>query len=131
MFRLRISFFVFFLLSCIITVKSRKNAYGHVLLYYERFSLSFDPLLFTLSISVSKTCPEIDRLILFVSKKGIQDFNPDFSLEDYNYNKLPSCLFCCSQPSCLSLHSCIFKRSPIFKGFSELIALEFHEVLGF
>lgn len=96
---------------------------------YEVLLLHFGPIhKFILSISGLKSCPEIDRLILFLSKKDIRDFNLQISSEDHRRHKLPSYLFSCLKLRYLKLRSCIFKPPPSFKGFSKLISLEFREV---
>ncbi|CAK7326457.1 unnamed protein product [Dovyalis caffra] len=96
---------------------------------YEVLLLHFGPIhKFVLSISGLKSCPEIDRLILFLSTKGIQDFTLDFSSEYPAYHKLPSYLFTCLQLRYLKLCSCIFKPPPSFNGFSKLISIQFQGV---
>ncbi|KAF5945380.1 hypothetical protein HYC85_015608 [Camellia sinensis] len=82
---------------------------------------------FTCSLSGLKSCSEFDQLILFVSKKGIQELN--LNIQNGELYKLPSSLFSCLQLKILTLHSCIFKSPPEFKGFSRLLKLELYEVV--
>ncbi|XP_058193485.1 F-box/FBD/LRR-repeat protein At1g13570-like isoform X2 [Rhododendron vialii] len=86
------------------------------------------PLLkFTLSLAELKSCPEIDQFIYFVSKNGIRVFKLHI-WKGVPY-KLPSTLFSCLQLERLSLHSCVFKPPPGFKGFTRLVSLELSYVL--
>ncbi|XP_028093345.1 F-box/FBD/LRR-repeat protein At1g13570-like [Camellia sinensis] len=82
---------------------------------------------FTLSLSGLKSCSEFDQLILFVSKRGIQELN--LNIQNGEPYKLPSSLFSCLQLKILTLHSCIFNSPPEFKGFSRLLELELYEVV--
>ncbi|KAL7260876.1 hypothetical protein ACSBR1_006529 [Camellia fascicularis] len=80
---------------------------------------------FTLSLSGLKSCSEFDQLILLVSKRGIQELN--LNIQNGEPYKLPSSLFSCLQLKILTLHSCMFKSPPEFKGFSRLLELELYE----
>ncbi|KDP31448.1 hypothetical protein JCGZ_11824 [Jatropha curcas] len=81
---------------------------------------------FWLAIPGLKSCPEIDRLILFLSRKGIQDFM--LSLSSAEYHKLPSYIYSCLHLRRLVLGSCIFKPPSGFKGFRILVDLRFKQV---
>ncbi|KAJ9140636.1 hypothetical protein P3X46_031261 [Hevea brasiliensis] len=92
---------------------------------YEVLLLHTGPIhKFTLSLSGLKSCPEIDRLILFQSTKGIQDFG----LRIRDYNKLPSHFFSCMELRHLNLYACIFEPPSTFKGFGRLVSLELQDV---
>ncbi|KAL2531543.1 F-box/fbd/LRR-repeat protein [Abeliophyllum distichum] len=65
---------------------------------------------------------EIDHLIYFLWKKGVEEFTLKMRVgEEY---KLPSSLFMCLQLKDLSLSSCLINPPPSFKGFNRLIRLE-------
>ncbi|PHT33503.1 hypothetical protein CQW23_25303 [Capsicum baccatum] len=66
-------------------------------------------------------CPEVDKLIYFLSRNGIQHLYLTFSLDPI----LPSSIFSCSQLRHLSLEKCSIQLAPpAFKGFDRLISLE-------
>ncbi|KAL2551542.1 F-box/FBD/LRR-repeat protein [Forsythia ovata] len=65
---------------------------------------------------------EIDHLIYFLWKKGVEEFTLKMTVgKDY---KLPSSLFMCLQLKHLSLSSCLINPPPSFKGFNRPIRLE-------
>ncbi|KAL2455031.1 F-box/FBD/LRR-repeat protein [Forsythia ovata] len=65
---------------------------------------------------------EIDHLIYFLWKKGVEEFTLKMMVgKDY---KLPSSLFMCLQLKHLSLYSCLINPPPSFKGFNRMIRLE-------
>ncbi|XP_050238040.1 F-box/FBD/LRR-repeat protein At1g13570-like [Mercurialis annua] len=108
-----------------ISDKSQTNK--HLMTVYEVLLLHSGPIhKFTLSFSGLKSCPEIDRMILFLSRKGVQDFKLCIS-SGYPHN-LPSYLFSCLQLKHLRLRLCIFTPPPTFKGFSTLISLRLQNV---
>ncbi|WMV28080.1 hypothetical protein MTR67_021465 [Solanum verrucosum] len=82
---------------------------------------------FILDIPDIETCPNIDHLIYFLSRNGIQHLvlKPPFSSKPY---KLPSSFFTCSQLRHLFLRECLIRPPPVFKGFDRLISLELIEV---
>lgn len=84
-------------------------------------------LKFTVSIRELESCPQIDQLIHFVSKNGIQELT--FHIYNGGPYRLPSSLFSCRSITHLDLFSCMFKPPPGFKGFSKLICLKLHEVV--
>ncbi|XP_050224283.1 F-box/FBD/LRR-repeat protein At1g13570-like [Mercurialis annua] len=94
---------------------------------YEVLLLHSGPIhKFTLSFPGLRSCLEIDRLVLFLSRKGVREFKLCISIG--SLHKLPSYLFSCLQLKHLSLRSCIFTPPPTFKGFSTLITLKLQEV---
>ncbi|XP_059315544.1 F-box/FBD/LRR-repeat protein At1g13570-like [Lycium ferocissimum] len=77
---------------------------------------------FTLDIPDLKTCPNIDNLIHFLTRNGIQHFVLKPPLGD-RY-KLPSSFFTSLRLRHLTLQRCIIRPPPVFKGFDGLISLE-------
>ncbi|XP_049405441.1 F-box/FBD/LRR-repeat protein At1g13570-like [Solanum stenotomum] len=82
---------------------------------------------FILDIPDLETCPNIDHLIYFLSRNGIQHLvlKPPLSSKPY---KLPSSFFTCSQLRHLFLRECLIRPPPVFKGFDKLTSLELIEV---
>ncbi|KAG5521284.1 hypothetical protein RHGRI_033739 [Rhododendron griersonianum] len=83
-------------------------------------------LKFTVSLMALESCPQIDQLIHFVSKNGIQELT--LYLFNGGLYKLPSSLFSCGGITCLDLFSCVFKPPPRFKGFGKLLCLKLDKV---
>ncbi|XP_060214953.1 F-box/FBD/LRR-repeat protein At1g13570-like [Lycium barbarum] len=81
---------------------------------------------FTLDIPDLKSCPNIHHLIYFLSRYDIQHFVLKPPLGDQY--KLPSSFFTCLQLRHLTLHRCLIRSPPLFKGFDRLIGLELIEV---
>ncbi|CAK9157356.1 unnamed protein product [Ilex paraguariensis] len=94
---------------------------------YQVLLLHHGPILkFTLSIPGLESSYEIDQLILFLLRNGIEDFT--LQMRESEPYKLPAAFFSCIQMKYLDLHFCVFKPSPSFKGFSRLTSLKFCEV---
>ncbi|KAG5521274.1 hypothetical protein RHGRI_033729 [Rhododendron griersonianum] len=84
-------------------------------------------LKFTVSLTALESCPQIDQLIHFVSKNGIQELTLHF--HKGGPYKLSSSLCSCRGITCLDLVSCVFKPPPGFKGFSRLLCLKLDKVV--
>ncbi|KAF7124488.1 hypothetical protein RHSIM_Rhsim12G0068900 [Rhododendron simsii] len=107
------------------TVATRNNL---MMTIYQVLLQHRGPILkFTVSLMALESCPQIDQLIHFVSKNGIQE------LTLYFFNggpyKLPSSLFSCGDITRLDLFSCVFKPAPGFKGFGNLLCLKLDKVV--
>ncbi|XP_050222753.1 F-box/FBD/LRR-repeat protein At1g13570-like [Mercurialis annua] len=99
----------------------------HLVTIYEVLLLHSGPIhTFDLSFPGLKSCPEIDRFILFLSRKGVQDFK--LRISSGSPHKLPSYLFSCLYLKCLVLGLCVLTPPPSFKGFSTLISLKLQDV---
>ncbi|CAL5399105.1 unnamed protein product [Camellia sinensis] len=109
------------------TKSARKSKTELMMTIYQVLLLHRGPIpKFILNLSRLESCPEMDQLILFLSDNGIQEFTlPIQKGEPY---KLMSSLFSCEQLRFLSLHSCVFKSPPEFKGFSRLVELVLYRV---
>nr|XP_009786907.1 PREDICTED: F-box/FBD/LRR-repeat protein At1g13570-like [Nicotiana sylvestris] len=81
---------------------------------------------FILSIFDLINCPKIDNLIYFLSRNGIQHLVLQFPIG--NPYKLPSSFFTCLQLRHVTLHRCILRTPPVFKGFHRLLSLELSQV---
>ncbi|KAJ8570079.1 hypothetical protein K7X08_006656 [Anisodus acutangulus] len=81
---------------------------------------------FTLDIPDLKPCPNIHHLIYFLSRNDIQHVL--LKLPVGNRYKLPSSFFTCLQLRHLTLHTCLIRPPPLFKGFDRLISLELSDV---
>lgn len=98
-----------------------------MMLIYQVLLLHRGPIhRFILSISQVESCYEIDQLILFVLRNGVQEFS--FHIWRGDLHKLPVSLFSYSQLTHLDLRGCIFKPPSTFKGFGSLICLVLCEV---
>ncbi|XP_059315548.1 F-box/FBD/LRR-repeat protein At1g13570-like [Lycium ferocissimum] len=83
---------------------------------------------FILSILDLRDCPEIDKLVYFLSRNGIQHLDLRFFM--YKQYKVPSSIFTCLQLRHLSLESCSIQLAPPdFKGFDRLISLKLCRVV--
>ncbi|KAA8532815.1 hypothetical protein F0562_033068 [Nyssa sinensis] len=69
---------------------------------------------------------DIDQWILFLSRNGIRDFTLQNS-SDVRY-KLPTQLFACPELTHLTLSKCTFNPPSAFRGFRNLIRLQFRAV---
>ncbi|XP_057508192.1 F-box/FBD/LRR-repeat protein At1g13570-like [Actinidia eriantha] len=106
------------------TVKNNKL----ILTIYKVLLLHRGPITkFTLSLPELGSCTDIDQLILFVTKNGVQEFSLRVWKPDCY--KLPSSLFSCLQLEHMDLRSCMFKPPHGFKGFSRLLSLTLCEVV--
>ncbi|XP_050224285.1 F-box/FBD/LRR-repeat protein At1g13570-like isoform X2 [Mercurialis annua] len=95
----------------------------HLVTVYEVLLLHSGPIhKFTLSFPGLKSCPEIDRLIHFLSRKGVQDLK--LCISTGNSHKLPSYLFSCLDLKYLCLSLCILTPPTKFQGFRTLIRLK-------
>ncbi|XP_050224279.1 F-box/FBD/LRR-repeat protein At1g13570-like [Mercurialis annua] len=95
----------------------------HLITIYEVLLLHSGPIhTFDLSFPGLKSCPEIDRFILFLSRKGLQDIK--LCISSGYPHKLPSYLFSCLQLKYLCLSLCILTPPTTFQGFRTLIRLE-------
>ncbi|XP_058192019.1 F-box/FBD/LRR-repeat protein At1g13570-like [Rhododendron vialii] len=95
---------------------------------YQVFLQHHGPILkFTVSLTALESCPQIDQLIHFVSKNGIQELTLHF--HKGGLYKLPSSLFSCRGITCLDLVACVFKPPLGFKGFSRLLCLKLDKVV--
>ncbi|XP_055831528.1 F-box/FBD/LRR-repeat protein At1g13570-like [Solanum dulcamara] len=79
---------------------------------------------FTLSFQYRKSCPPIDNLLHFLSKKGIQHL----VLRLPRRFKMPYLFFTCLKLRHLYLQNCLLLPPIAFKGFDWLISLELHDV---
>ncbi|XP_019230366.1 PREDICTED: F-box/FBD/LRR-repeat protein At1g13570-like [Nicotiana attenuata] len=78
------------------------------------------------SISDLKDCPEIDNLIFFLSRNGVEHL--DFEFPKGEKYKLPSSVFTCSHMRHLTLKYCLINLPPAFEAFSRLLILELYKV---
>ncbi|KAM7487562.1 hypothetical protein LguiB_025046 [Lonicera macranthoides] len=93
---------------------------------YKIILLHNRPILeFSLTISELEPCSEVDLLVLFLSRNGVEKLTLYFWKDEY---KLPLSLFSCLRLTHLDLAYCLFKPPPTFNGFSCLTSLEFDEV---
>ncbi|XP_055961051.1 F-box/FBD/LRR-repeat protein At1g13570-like [Mercurialis annua] len=92
-----------------------------VLLFHHGPILSF-----TFHLPLLKSCPEIDRLILYLSEKDVHEFF--FEIGESKRHVLPSFLFSCVTLRRLTLSSCSFTVPLAFQGFVNLISLTFLRV---
>ncbi|KAL2551843.1 F-box/FBD/LRR-repeat protein [Forsythia ovata] len=91
----------------------------HVLLFHR------GPITkFTLIIPQLRSCSEIDHLIYFLSKNGVEEF----TFKIWDRYMLPSSLFMCLQLKHLNLCFCGINPPPSFNGFKRLIRLELTSV---
>ncbi|XP_055831467.1 F-box/FBD/LRR-repeat protein At1g13570-like [Solanum dulcamara] len=79
---------------------------------------------FTLCIQYWKSCPPIDKLLCFLSEKGILHL----VLRLPRQFKLPSSFFTCLKLRHLFLQNCLLLPPSAFKGFDRLISLELNDV---
>nr|XP_016451444.1 PREDICTED: F-box/FBD/LRR-repeat protein At1g13570-like [Nicotiana tabacum] len=82
---------------------------------------------FILCITSSSSYPEIDDLIYFLFRNGIQHFVLGLPLSGNPY-KLPVSFFKCLQLTLLTLQNCSILPPSNFKGFDRLISLELRDV---
>ncbi|KAG9152397.1 hypothetical protein Leryth_027156 [Lithospermum erythrorhizon] len=80
---------------------------------------------FTLSVPGLDSCPEIDNLILFLSRNHVEDFTLEMWEDEY---LLPSSIFKCQELRHLKLWSCRIRTPPLFKGFCRLTSLKLIDV---
>ncbi|KAF7124413.1 hypothetical protein RHSIM_Rhsim12G0067900 [Rhododendron simsii] len=107
------------------TTATRNNL---MMTIYQVFLQHHGPILkFTVSLTALESCPQIDQLIHFVSKNGIQELTVHF--HKGGLYKLPSSLFSCRGITCLDLVACVFKPPLGFKGFSRLLCLKLDKVV--
>ncbi|CAM8912832.1 unnamed protein product [Rhodiola kirilowii] len=83
---------------------------------------------FQLSVSVLRTCPDIDQWILYLSRNGVKELILD--LEEGDWWRVPSCLFKCGKLVHLELHRCEIYLPNNFKGFSFLKSLSLYEIVS-
>ncbi|MCD7461295.1 hypothetical protein HAX54_045832, partial [Datura stramonium] len=82
---------------------------------------------FILCVASWTSCPNIDDLIYFLSRNGIQHLVLTLPSMD-NLYKLPSSLFTCLQLRHLTLENCLVFLPPDFRGFDRLISLKLCDV---
>ncbi|GKD24851.1 putative F-box-like domain superfamily protein [Tanacetum coccineum] len=70
---------------------------------------------------------DIDHWILFISRNGIKDLTLENADEDDLF-KLPTQLYSCMELEHLKLENCCFRHSPSFRGFPNLLSLDFSNV---
>ncbi|XP_009768763.1 F-box/FBD/LRR-repeat protein At1g13570-like [Nicotiana sylvestris] len=98
------------------------------IIIYHILMLHVGPITkFILHITSLRSYLEIDDLIYFLSKNGIQHLvlTLPFSRSPY---KLPVSFFKCLQLRYLTLRNCLILPPPNFKGFDRLISLELRNV---
>lgn len=114
---------------------SKASAIGYMVIKNEILMNIFQVLLhhegptthFALSIPKLKSCPEMDQIMLYLSKKGgLQDLTLRICIGDQH--KMPSYLFACLRLTHLGLCNCVFKAASSFKAFSKLDTLVLTEV---
>uniref|UniRef100_A0A7N0UM21 FBD domain-containing protein n=1 Tax=Kalanchoe fedtschenkoi TaxID=63787 RepID=A0A7N0UM21_KALFE len=82
---------------------------------------------FQLSVSVFRSCPDIDQWILYLSRNGVKELILD--LGEGDWWRVPSCLFNCKKMVNLELRRCEIYPPSSFKGFSCLKSLSLHEIV--
>ncbi|XP_060215023.1 F-box/FBD/LRR-repeat protein At1g13570-like [Lycium barbarum] len=82
---------------------------------------------FTLCVPYLDICPNIDNLIRYISRNGIQHLVLRLPIRGKPYI-LPSSLFTCSQLRHLTLQNCSILYQRDFKGFDRLTSLELRDV---
>ncbi|XP_050222722.1 F-box/FBD/LRR-repeat protein At1g13570-like [Mercurialis annua] len=81
---------------------------------------------FTLHVPLLEMYPEINQLMLYLSKKDVQEIF--FNIGENKHHRLPSFLFSCVTLRRLTLSSCTFTVPLAFQGFVKLISLTFQSV---
>ncbi|KAL3510925.1 hypothetical protein ACH5RR_030326 [Cinchona calisaya] len=86
----------------------------------------FKFVLSTFELESCQSCPEIDNLIVLISRSGVKEFI--FKVWPDEYYKMPSSFFSCQELRQLNLWSCLISPPTSFKGFSLLISLKLRRV---
>ncbi|KDP20236.1 hypothetical protein JCGZ_08635 [Jatropha curcas] len=81
---------------------------------------------FTLSISGMESCPEIDHMLDFLTRNGIQELT--LCIKKGKPHTIPQCIFSCKTLRHMHLSSCSFKLPVAFDGLNELISASFNDV---
>ncbi|KAL3501593.1 hypothetical protein ACH5RR_036042 [Cinchona calisaya] len=80
---------------------------------------------FVLSIIEVEGCPEIDSLMINLSRSNVKELTLKLCLGEHY--KMPSSFFSCQELRQLNLRSCLIAPPASFKGFSQLISLTLHK----
>ncbi|XP_050204658.1 F-box/FBD/LRR-repeat protein At1g13570-like [Mercurialis annua] len=94
---------------------------------YRVLLVHHGPILnFTFRVPLLESCDEIDRLMLYLSEKDVQEIF--FMIEGNERYRLPSYLFSCVTLRRLTLSSCTFVVPLAFQGFVKLISFTLQSV---